>query len=171
MEEFSPGGPGNRAGRGTMEPRELLVAWAMWTWIKAEQRRSRRRRQQRRRRRLGSAAAEEATAHAKGLERTVRMKAELEEQLRRAEEAEKQRKEQEAAGARRRHGPVVAVALMVRAPLTEAIKLPCCCNQCWRPRRRYPLGQTSTSSASGRGRWWQPAWRRRRRARGARMVR
>jgi len=65
-------------------------------------------------------AAEEAAARAKGLEKQARMKAELEEQLRRAEEAEKQRKEQEAAGAGRRHD--VAVALMVRATMIEAIK-------------------------------------------------
>ena len=65
----------------------------------------------------------EATARAEGLETQVRMKAELEEQPRRAEEAEKLRKEQEAAGATRsQDGRVVAVALMVRAPLTEAIR-------------------------------------------------
>ncbi len=69
-------------------------------------------------------AAAEAAARAEGLKAQARMKAELEEQLRRAEEAEKLRKEQEAAGAtRRQDGRVVAVALMVRAPLTKAIKL------------------------------------------------
>ena len=68
-------------------------------------------------------AAEEATARAKGLETQARMKAELEEQLRRAEEAEKLRTELEAAGARGRHGHVVVVSLMVRGTMVEAIKL------------------------------------------------
>jgi hypothetical protein len=66
----------------------------------------------------------ETNARVEGLAAQARMREALEEQLRGAEAAEKQRKEQEAAGARRREeGLVVAVALMVRAPLTEAIKL------------------------------------------------
>ena len=60
----------------------------------------------------------ETNARVEGRAAQAKMRAALEEQLRGAEAAEKQRKEQEAAGA----GRVVAVALMVRGSLTEAIK-------------------------------------------------
>jgi hypothetical protein len=70
-------------------------------------------------------AAAEATASVEGLETQARMKAELEQQLRRAEEAAKLRTEQEAAGASRRQAAPddCVVALMVLAPLKQAIKL------------------------------------------------
>ncbi len=108
-------------------------------------------------------AAAEATASVEGVETQARMKAELEPQLRRAEEAAKLRTEQEAAGARRRQAAPddCVVALMVLAPLKQAIKLAMALQPMLETaRRRYALGQTvsrgcsaSILSASSRRRW------------------